>query len=858
MSFVLRTSTGQESAIVGELRIGRAPECEIQLADGLVSRVHATVWMENGQPLVRDQRSSNGTFVNGRPITPGEPHVLRPGDLLRIGDTTFTVALGTGQAASPPPRPPVAAAGAPPAVTARVPSPIAASRPPGPAAPGRARALSLTIGGCVVLALLVVCGGLGLYGATAGRPALSTALAPLIRQAPTPGPGTTFPATPGPTTPAQPGNISVQVLPTVPTAAPMPPAAYAANSQDVAAALANLNEAQLRFIRDGQGAASSHISNASLIDDLLSIAADAFKLALGAENLVQASAVQAGGSAAAGQVAGLYAGLAQYGYAQALDAQNLRLELAGGTLDLPGAAARVADFGARAWNPTVTDPATAGNPFLPFVGNPAAIPVAAPLSPAGAAALQTGLGPQAGLQSWIAASAQTVTRTVSFPRPIRPLGDPQDPALLASLITAAGQADGDRASQADAAGLQRLGATLPSATGSQGALKGAAMAPNAVAQAGADLMTYVDTAAELMTADPKPAGKALPAFPGGSGAALAKGGPNPSDAEAVIADVFSLGDDNTPTKTSELPVKTAAPLVTLTIVNFKVGQVEKITGSSESKVHATYDVVWQTNLIDAQFNITCQGQFLAANGPSGTLHRQDVVVIPESGHLYIYCFAWTLERSLGAGSLLAIVGDTAAVPQAGAPTATPTSTATSTSTPTATSTATPTASPTATATDAGVFTLNGTFNLIQDDSGCHFSDAPSTSGTLQMNVNFKTGQATATFTGGGAGTRSLSCSDGSGTMHWQQSYTANFTTGTVDKNTGALSLSGTLIGKNVVSWSGCKNGNGDDAPCPAGYAKDYTLTVTLTGTVDKSSHAASGTWLVHPIILPTSGDWGGG
>jgi FHA domain len=936
----LRAANGREYSVAGTLRIGRAPDNEICLTgDDLVSRLHARVWPEGDRLFICDEGSSNGTHVNGQALTPGNTYRLRPGDTVRVGATIFTVAaslaaravtgpLPAPQAAEAAPAPVVPPPAAPPPVvpSPAVPSPVVPSPAvPSPAAPPPAaapaavpaglpagtridqgpfaapapaasrRSRNLLLGGCLALLLLVVCGGLGVFGLTAGRPAIATALAQVgagVPGAPTPVRGTSA-ATPGPgsatlaaaTPAATSGAFTVLVLPTVPPTAPLAPAAYAANSQAVAAALADLNQAQLRFIHD---AAAGAPPGPASTDDLLNIAAASFKLASGAESLCSASAVQAGGSDAAGQVAGLYAGLARYGYAQALDAQNLRQALASGALKLPDAAARVADFGARAWNPSVTDPAAAGNPFLPFVGDPAAIPVAAPLSPAGAAALQTGLGPQAALQSWIAASAQTVTRTVSFPRPIRPLGDPQDPALLASLITAAGQADGDRASQAAAAGLQRLGATLTGATGSRSSLKGADMA----AQAGADFMTYADMAAELMTAEQQPGGKAPPAIPGGTGAALAKTATGGED--AFINNVFSLGGDNTPTKTGQTPITTAVPLVTLSITNVQVGQVAKQTnGVSDADVQFTYDVTWHTSLVDAHFTINCNTQTLTANGSSGTLHVAGHALINlYPGNLSLHCYPPQMEGGQGAADLLVLVGDPAAATQRKAQQATEFEaidltliaqlhgTATeaarqatltqavrltqgalqteqaATQTAEFAATVTEAAARTATANAAGIFTLNGTFNLIVSDTDCVWSAAPSTSGIVQMNVNFNSGQVTATFTGGGGGTRSLQCGADTADLHWHETYTADFS-GTVNPASGALSLTGTLTGSNDLSWSNCKYASlGPNCPLP--FAGGYTNPVTLSGTVDKASHTGSGTWGVEKMIWPASGDWGGG
>lgn len=50
-----------------------------------VSRRHATLGIDNsGQPWVRDERSTNGTFVNDRRLQPGEQASLRDGDSIRL------------------------------------------------------------------------------------------------------------------------------------------------------------------------------------------------------------------------------------------------------------------------------------------------------------------------------------------------------------------------------------------------------------------------------------------------------------------------------------------------------------------------------------------------------------------------------------------------------------------------------------------------------------------------------------------------------------------------------------------------------------------------------------------------------
>jgi pSer/pThr/pTyr-binding forkhead associated (FHA) protein len=62
--------------------IGRSGACEIRFEDPRVSRDHAILVRHGRYARVLDNRSSNGTFLNGRPIVATN---VRHGDVLRIG-----------------------------------------------------------------------------------------------------------------------------------------------------------------------------------------------------------------------------------------------------------------------------------------------------------------------------------------------------------------------------------------------------------------------------------------------------------------------------------------------------------------------------------------------------------------------------------------------------------------------------------------------------------------------------------------------------------------------------------------------------------------------------------------------------
>src|SRR5258707_5849492 len=87
----LRTDTGetlQEFVLEKqEFSIGRAPSSDILLSkDKLTSRRHATIRYENGTYLLSDERSANGTFVNGQQLEEKAPYQLQNGDRVAIGE----------------------------------------------------------------------------------------------------------------------------------------------------------------------------------------------------------------------------------------------------------------------------------------------------------------------------------------------------------------------------------------------------------------------------------------------------------------------------------------------------------------------------------------------------------------------------------------------------------------------------------------------------------------------------------------------------------------------------------------------------------------------------------------------------
>jgi signal transduction histidine kinase/pSer/pThr/pTyr-binding forkhead associated (FHA) protein len=71
--------------------IGRSSEA-LPLTDTTVSRRHAELTPDNGKWSLRDLDSSNGTFINGEPIS-RDPVELSPGDQIRCGSTLMVFAV---------------------------------------------------------------------------------------------------------------------------------------------------------------------------------------------------------------------------------------------------------------------------------------------------------------------------------------------------------------------------------------------------------------------------------------------------------------------------------------------------------------------------------------------------------------------------------------------------------------------------------------------------------------------------------------------------------------------------------------------------------------------------------------------
>ena len=71
--------------------LGKNPEkSDYAVADNTnISRVHAVITTRNGRYYVMDQKSTNGTFINGRIIKAGQETEILPGDCLMLANEEF-------------------------------------------------------------------------------------------------------------------------------------------------------------------------------------------------------------------------------------------------------------------------------------------------------------------------------------------------------------------------------------------------------------------------------------------------------------------------------------------------------------------------------------------------------------------------------------------------------------------------------------------------------------------------------------------------------------------------------------------------------------------------------------------------
>lgn len=100
MAFQLTISEGKDAGKEfvfdqDSVLIGRTSECDVVLYDPGVSRRHCRIFQDGGGYAVEDQKSANGTLLNGAAV---QKQTLTDGDTLTLGPVTFLFALAADEA----------------------------------------------------------------------------------------------------------------------------------------------------------------------------------------------------------------------------------------------------------------------------------------------------------------------------------------------------------------------------------------------------------------------------------------------------------------------------------------------------------------------------------------------------------------------------------------------------------------------------------------------------------------------------------------------------------------------------------------------------------------------------------------
>ncbi len=83
-----RARRGTAVPMQGEITLGRDPSCTISIDDDtFISQLHLRFYDYEGQPMLEDLGSTNGTFHNGNKIVGAK--LLHPGDRIQVGTTVI-------------------------------------------------------------------------------------------------------------------------------------------------------------------------------------------------------------------------------------------------------------------------------------------------------------------------------------------------------------------------------------------------------------------------------------------------------------------------------------------------------------------------------------------------------------------------------------------------------------------------------------------------------------------------------------------------------------------------------------------------------------------------------------------------
>jgi len=87
-TLVVRAGNRERTFTKGRVIVGRGRDVDFRVEDPNVSRRHAAIFWSEGKVMIEDLDSTNGTLVNGYPVS---STVIRPGDVIVVGDCRITV-----------------------------------------------------------------------------------------------------------------------------------------------------------------------------------------------------------------------------------------------------------------------------------------------------------------------------------------------------------------------------------------------------------------------------------------------------------------------------------------------------------------------------------------------------------------------------------------------------------------------------------------------------------------------------------------------------------------------------------------------------------------------------------------------
>ena len=94
---VVAIAKAQGNPYPDRISVGRTGNCDIVLRDPSVSKLHAHFRVErDGELVLVDQRSSNGTMINGTVALPGISEPLENGDVVQFGNVRATILNADG------------------------------------------------------------------------------------------------------------------------------------------------------------------------------------------------------------------------------------------------------------------------------------------------------------------------------------------------------------------------------------------------------------------------------------------------------------------------------------------------------------------------------------------------------------------------------------------------------------------------------------------------------------------------------------------------------------------------------------------------------------------------------------------